>query len=287
MLKLKASALALLISILSFMPITTSQAANTVEVSTANNCVNEWGYSDVGYAGAAIKVYAPYSVTLISGTLPNVGSANNSGSVSITIYNDNSGTPGTALSGTLTQTAYASNLVTVGGSITIPSAGYYWVQIGHNSGTDALCFKSTVDSTGSAAGWSVVTGLKYGTAGSGLIATSWANFVGQYNYALAFTLYSAGPATISLVSNQKVATYRSSVTLTATTSGTGKVKFYADGKVISTCKSVTVSVTTATCVWKPTVHKAVNLTAIFTPTSGTAVKTNPVQVSVNARTTNR
>jgi hypothetical protein len=286
--KLKFSAIAILALVGNFLIITPSQAANTAEVSTAYNCTSEWGYSGQGYEGAAIKVYAPYAVTIFSGTLPNRGAAYNSGSVAITIYSDSAGSPGTALSGTLNQSAYASNLVTVTGSIAIPSAGYYWVQIGHTVvSNDSLCFRNTVDSTGSAAGWTVSTGLKYGTAGSGLIATSWTNFVGQYNYSLGFTLYSAGPATATITSNASTATYRSPTTLTATTSGTGNVTFYADGKVISTCKKISVSVTTATCSWKPSVHKAVSLTALFTPTSGNAVKSGAIQLGVVARTTKR
>ena len=74
--------------------------------------------------------------------------------------------------------------------------------------------------------------------------------------------------TISLPSNSLTATYNSQTTITATIVGTeGKVTFYLNSKRISKCIGRPTSSLIATCSWKPALHGAANVKAIFTPTS--------------------
>jgi len=82
-------------------------------------------------------------------------------------------------------------------------------------------------------------------------------------------------------------TYRLPTTLTATTSGAGKVAFFASGKVISGCARK-IAVTSATCVWKPSRHGSVELSARFTPTDNSLAQSIGLKsVSIAPRTTPR
>ena len=82
-------------------------------------------------------------------------------------------------------------------------------------------------------------------------------------------------------------TYRLPTTLTATTSAAGKVAFFASGKVISGCQRKT-AVTSATCVWKPNRHGAVELSARFTPTDTYLAQSTGVKsVLIAPRTSTR
>jgi hypothetical protein len=241
-----------------------------------------------GYVGPTIKVYAPNAVTITSATVP-FASDRAFNDLGITIYNDASGTPGTALSGQLTHQSYLNLVETLTGTIAIPSAGYYWIQLNASNGGDYNCFTNTVNYTGSAAGWVVYAGLKYGTSGTGNVATAWANFGVQYNYQMNFTLYSSAPivGTVTLVPSSYSATYRSSIALSATTSASGFVTFYANGKIIPGCKRIAVPSNTATCNWKPSQKNSIPVYATFVPSGGIAGSSSVVRISVDKRTGKR
>jgi hypothetical protein len=263
-----------------------ARAALMTELTTATVQTGVWGTSSPGYVGPANKIYAPYGVTLTSATIPFCG-ANNRFDLAITIYRDSAGSPGTALSGQFTYSTISNSLATLTGSITIPSAGYYWVQVNSPYGGDYNCYTNAINYSGSASGWVVYSGLIYGTSGSGNVATAWASFGGQYGYQMDFTLYSNGPGTVSLTAPSQVATARSVLTLTATTSGAGSVTFLANSKKIPSCIKVTVTGTTATCSWKPASLGSTQLIAVFTPTGAATVTSQPISVFAIRRTTPR
>lgn len=74
--------------------------------------------------------------------------------------------------------------------------------------------------------------------------------------------------TISLPANSLSTTYNSQTIITATIIGTdGKVTFYLNTKRIPNCIGRPTSSLVATCSWKPALHGAANVKAIFTPTS--------------------
>jgi len=74
--------------------------------------------------------------------------------------------------------------------------------------------------------------------------------------------------TISLPANRLSATYNSQTTITATIIGTdGNVTFYLNSKRIPNCIGRPTSSLVATCSWKPALHGAANVKAIFTPIS--------------------
>lgn len=82
------------------------------------------------------------------------------------------------------------------------------------------------------------------------------------------------------------ATFRTSTTLQATveTSG-GRATFYQNGKYIPGCQSIVASTTTVSCIYKPTVHGAVQISVkyVLNGSSKTVRSTLPVQVRKTLR----
>ena len=171
--------------------ISPAQAAEVIELNTASVCSGAWGTTAGSFKGPASKVYAPYGVTISKATVDFFTLNNGYNTSRITIYNHNNSTnlPGSAL-GTLVYSSVSGNVATLTGTVTIPSAGYYWVQYNTPTGGYYNCFTNTINYSGSAAGWILYSGLIYGTAGSGDVATSWGYFGLQSGYQMNFTLYS-------------------------------------------------------------------------------------------------
>jgi hypothetical protein len=72
------------------------------------------------------------------------------------------------------------------------------------------------------------------------------------------------------------ATYRSTVTISLTSNAAGKIGLKANGKWIPNCRAVAIT-TSATCNYKPSLHGAISLSALFTPTDSSLF--NPWTVS--------
>ena len=72
------------------------------------------------------------------------------------------------------------------------------------------------------------------------------------------------------------ATYRSSVTISLTSNAAGKISVKANGKWIANCRSIAIT-TSASCTYKPSIHGAVSLLAIFAPTNTASF--NPLTVA--------
>ena len=101
-------------------------------------------------------------------------------------------------------------------------------------------------------------------------------------------------STISLSLNPVAATavYKSSTTVKATVSAAGKVDFFLAGKIIVGCRNISTtgsSPITATCIWKPSIHNSVIVTATLKPSSAaiTTSSATPLPVFVLKRTNTR
>ena len=62
-------------------------------------------------------------------------------------------------------------------------------------------------------------------------------------------------------------TYRANTNIVANANINGKVTFYANGKVIAGCKNKSTSSKTVTCVWRPSLHGKISVTAIISSTT--------------------
>lgn len=62
-------------------------------------------------------------------------------------------------------------------------------------------------------------------------------------------------------------TYRSQNTIRATSNYAGKVTFFANGKRIGNCVGISTVALVATCIYKPTIHGVVTITAKIVPTN--------------------
>lgn len=82
------------------------------------------------------------------------------------------------------------------------------------------------------------------------------------------------------------AVYRTATTFVLTVSSVGKVTFYANNKVIGNCKNISTTGSgpyTATCLWKPSIHAPVAITARFTALAGGSSTFDGGVANVSAR----
>lgn len=89
---------------------------------------------------------------------------------------------------------------------------------------------------------------------------------------------------LSVAGNATSVTKGQSVSLTATVNQIAQVNFYADGKKIANCINKSTSAGIATCNWKPSTQKAVNLTAAIVIGGSTFVTSSVLPISVARRT---
>lgn len=266
----------------------TAEAADPQIMTTAAVCTGAWGTGSNAWAGPATKIYAPSGATITSASVP-YASASTKTSARLSIYSQSGSLPGSFI-GSLSFSSEASNVATfTGSSIVLPSAGYYWVQLGATS-SQMNCYTSSANYSGSNAGWISYAGIAYGATGSGYTPTSWAAFGSpQSAYQINFTLFGTetGSGSISISNAPSNATYRTSTSITATTTGTGKATFYQNRKVISTCKNLNVSGSSVTCTWLPSTHGVITIYALYTPSGGSTIKSNSTFLSIVARNTKR
>jgi DNA-binding beta-propeller fold protein YncE len=131
---------------------------------------------------------------------------------------------------------------------------------------------------------------------SGLQGTPWHSTVdptGSYLFVSSsgnpgyFYQYKLDGGIVNLsISLPRIATYRESTTITVSASSSaGKVTFYANGKYISGCTKVQVNTGSASCTFKPSIHGAINISAIYVANS-IQTKINS-SLLVNARSNKR
>jgi hypothetical protein len=257
-------------------------------VTTAAVCTGAWGTGSSAFAGPATKIYAPRGASITRATIP-YASASTKNTLRLSIYSNSGSLPGSLL-GFLSFSSEASNVATLTGTaITLPAAGFYWIQIGATS-SQMNCFTNSANYAGSNAGWLSYAGIAYGSAGSGYTTTAWAAFGSPQNaYQINFSLFGSelGSGTISMPTSQTPAAFRTNQSITASTTGVGKATFYQNGKVIPACRNLNVSGISVTCTWKPSLQGVLRVHSVFIPTGGTAIISNVVQVLVSRRTTPR
>ena len=119
-----------------------------------------------------------------------------------------------------------------------------------NGGTSAVAATNPVANRGGGGGGGGNGGVSaVGTAGAfGVVILKWAL-----------------KGTVELVLSGSPI-YRVATTLTATTNVAGKVTFYANNKKIAGCVGKSTSANSATCVWKPSQHSRIILSAQVNPT---------------------
>lgn len=291
--KIKSVSMALsFIFLLNLLGNQAAQGAETKILNSENSCFGAWGSSNILWEGPASRFTASRAVTLTKATLrysvtSGSNSPTNASTQRLAVWTNNGSTPG-SLIGRMSYASYSGNQVFFTGNVVIPSAGTYWLQI--LSGFSAyFCVVSTQDNSGSEAGWSTQAGTAYGSTGSGETTTSFARFGSPQNtYSFSYSLFVAGPSTISLaVANQLNANKGQVDTLTATTSGAGSVTFFANRKRIPKCISIPTSANSAKCLWKPTVTGNSNVYAKFKPAVEAEIKSDELQVKVKNRSGTR
>jgi hypothetical protein len=90
------------------------------------------------------------------------------------------------------------------------------------------------------------------------------------------------------ISAQAVASFNSTLSILANVDTPGRITFYADNKKIAKCVSLAIS-SSITCSWKPSIHKAFQVTAKLVPTSSSYLgsTSNAITVKVSNRVGNR
>ena len=286
-----SSSTALAIACLLINSIVPANAVDELALNNQNVCTGAWGSSNVQWQGPASRFTIPAAATITKATLLyNLQSPNGSSSYTsqTLVFWTNSGSlPGTKL-GTLSPVSYLGLQATFTGSVTLASAGTYWMQIQNLNGSQ-FCYQNTVNNTGSSAGWSTQVGIAYGSAGSGTTPTAFAAFGSPQNaYQFVYSLYTPGLETVSVTAAEYLNAPKGLVdTLTATTSTAGRVTFFANGKKIANCINLLVASTSRTCLWRPSVTGSDRVYANFTPTGSSIVTSSPILIKIRNRTNSR
>ena len=223
--------------------------------------------------------YAPNVVATDSYATPRIGSKAMSITISqatptITIALPNSATDA-ALGAAITITASVSQDGTITfkvGAATISGCG------------------SLSSSTGSATcSWSPSGSLGSQTLSATLVPTDSTNYTSPTSSGLVITVVS-GVSTLSLSLAGDVITAQKGrvIVITAAIDQVGKVSFFVDGKRIPKCFKLSASDLTKTCSWKPTVQRAITLSARLVPTnSAYNSASGSLKVQVTRRTGTR
>ncbi len=96
-------------------------------------------------------------------------------------------------------------------------------------------------------------------------------------------------ATPSILTGGTGSIYRKATTLRVTMPADGRITFYAQGKPIPGCKNFAASAGIASCIWKPSLHGTVTISAVMTLTSAPLINVSPgyLQVAIDPRSDNR
>jgi hypothetical protein len=290
--RVKAKVLILMLILHSFSAHHVAYAADIKVLNTENSCAGPWGSSATLWEGPASRFVAPSARTLVGATLNySVTSGSygpNQASGQRLAFWSNSGSLPSTLIGRMSYSSYSGSQVTFRGNVSLPASGTYWIQVQSNFSA-YFCYVSTQSNAGSESGWSTQVGMAYGSSGAGETPTAFTAFSGAItNYTMAYSLYAAGPETVTIdLFNRSVATKGVVDTITATTSNPGKVTFYANDKRIAKCINIATSANSANCPWKPTVNGSSRIHSVFKPASGAEVVSSVISVGVGKRSTIR
>lgn len=184
------------------------------------------------------------------------------------------------------HTYAATDTGTVGTWLNAPTSwSYQWYRASTANGTySGISGATSITYTTVAA--DVGKFLKFSVASSNSSGTI-------YETSTATSAISKSAVPLSFNISNLLPVYRTTNNLTVATSGiAGSVTFKADGKQIAGCRNILSNSGNsyiATCPWKPSIHKAFNFTAVFTPTDTNYISgtTSLNSVHVRARTTKR
>lgn len=255
----------------------------------ATSTINNSGGTNVNQvsSGWSISYANRYYGTSLTGPFTNQGLASSplfriyTGSVATTLA-----TPAAPV---VTAT---SSTISVSETSTTANASSYLIRLFASNGTTLIDSK-TVTSSGITSP-TIFTGLTPNTQYRvGVIAVGdGVNYLDSAVSALSSITTSLGVSTLStsIVGNPSIISYRTTYQLRASVSGsTGFVTFRANGKQIPGCSRVNVSGSVADCSWKPSLHGAIIVRAIFTSTNAnfSSAEATPFSVRVVARTNRR
>ena len=142
---------------------------------------------------------------------------------------------------------------------------------------DSANATSGTANTGGGGGGTDPEDINAGAGGSGIVIVSY-----LFNAGTTTTLTSVN----GLFNSKKLTTTQIRATVTGTD---GTVTFYQNGRYIAGCKNLPTISLIATCNWRPVIHGLVNISAVFTPTSGsyTGSSASPIYLTIGKRTTSR
>jgi len=223
--------------------------------------------------------YAPNVVATDSYATPRVGSK----AISITI---SKATPTItiALPNSATDAALGAAIII---TATVSQDGTITFKVG--AATISGC-SSVSSSTGNATcSWTPTGSLGSQTLTATLSPTDSTNYTSPTSSGLVITVVN-GVSTISLslAGGVTTASKGQAIVITVAIDQAGKVSFFVDGKRITKCFKLSASGSTQTCSWKPTVQRAVTLSAELTPTnSAYSNASGSMKVQITKRTSTR
>ncbi len=262
-----------------------SPANATSLFSTITSTCTDYGMNTNWQLFQPVTAAAPATITSIDVKLFSLGTPSY---LTLRLYTDNSGTPGSTLLGTFTYSSVVGLVATYTGNVTIPAAGKFWIKFSATGRVDE-CWYAPPTTTGSLAGWSTTTTWESSDSGSTFAAR-------VDSLSFLFTLNGTGGVLASASSVSVTApatpTYRQLSTITANlgvAGSDGKVTFYANDKVIPGCSAILSSSLVATCSWKPSMHGTVRISARLIPSSTSYLTSSSKTIStgVVVRSNNR
>jgi hypothetical protein len=258
---LKPKFIALSIAIFTFTGLPPANAA--VLVTTNNGTGYGYGLTTTRFSDIPVTVPSAATIQSIVVTVVSPGTYPTSGA-NLAVYSGTSSAPSTLLA-TLTYGGLSGLEITFTGTVSLPSAGTYWLRFGATTYYQPS-YTTSIVTTGSVAGWSVGKMRESTDSGS--------NFTTRTdNLTFKFTINGTGggsapvASSISIIGNSS-GIYRQNLAITATlsTAGTdGKVTFYANNKKIPGCISKQSVSLSSVCNWKPSQRGAVVITAKLIP----------------------
>jgi len=184
-------------------------------------------------------------------------------------------------SSTYTGSAYTQALTLTPSGGTGTGATTYAITSGGTATTCALSSSgATPTITATTSGTCLITATKAADVNYSAISSS----------AMTFTFNTAAISALSLSLAGGVITAQKgrAIVITVAIDQAGKVSFFVDGKRIPRCFKLSASASTKTCSWKPTVQRAVTLSAELTPTnSAYSNASGSMKVQVTRRTSTR
>jgi hypothetical protein len=265
-----------LFTIASFQP---AHAANLF-TSLASSCAS-YGLNATWKGMQPFSTPAPTTISAISvKTL----AAQIPSRLVVRIYADNASAPSTTLLGSFTWSSTSNDIGRFTGSVTLNSAGKYWIYL---SASDQVyvCFTYSAVTTGSLSNWTLSRVFEGGISAT---PTSRGD-EGAFLISIEGTGGGLQPPSSSIsLGGSAFATLRQSMTISASlgVAGTdGKVTFFANGKRIPNCINKSSIALSVSCNWRPSVRGSVAITARLSPIDSgfTSALSSVKQVAVSNR----